>query len=105
MTELKKTPLEALHLSLAGKMVGFAGYSLPVHYPAGILKEHLHTRTAAGLFDVSHMGQIASPRGRVSRPMPPWRSRRSCPSMCSGLRRVVSAMPSSRTTRAGSSTI
>lgn len=56
-TALKKTPLHALHLELGGKMVPFAGYEMPVHYPAGILKEHLHTRNAAGLFDVSHMGQ------------------------------------------------
>jgi len=54
---LKRTPLYALHLELGAKMVPFAGYELPVHYAAGILKEHLHTRAAAGLFDVSHMGQ------------------------------------------------
>ena len=59
VTELLKTPLHALHVSLGGRMVGFAGYELPVQYPTGILKEHLHTRAAAGLFDVSHMGQIA----------------------------------------------
>jgi len=58
LTERHKTPLNALHRSLGGRMVEFAGYDLPVHYPAGILKEHLHTRSAAGLFDVSHMGQI-----------------------------------------------
>ena len=54
---LKRTPLHALHASLGAKMVPFAGYEMPVHYAAGILKEHLHTREAAGLFDVSHMGQ------------------------------------------------
>ena len=54
---LKSTPLEALHVSRGGKMVGFAGYRMPVNYVLGVLKEHLHTRTAAGLFDVSHMGQ------------------------------------------------
>src|SRR6185437_15736871 len=54
---LRRTPLHALHLELGGKMVPFAGYEMPVQYPAGILKEHLHTRSAAGLFDVSHMGQ------------------------------------------------
>ncbi|HEX3675628.1 MAG TPA: glycine cleavage system aminomethyltransferase GcvT [Rhizomicrobium sp.] len=54
---LHKTPLHALHLELGGKMVPFAGYEMPVQYPAGILKEHLHTREKAGLFDVSHMGQ------------------------------------------------
>ncbi|MBR0718354.1 glycine cleavage system aminomethyltransferase GcvT [Bradyrhizobium liaoningense] len=56
---LKRTPLHALHVSLGGKMVPFAGYEMPVQYPAGVLKEHLHTRSSAGLFDVSHMGQIA----------------------------------------------
>ena len=54
---LRRTPLYALHLELGGKMVPFAGYEMPVQYPAGILKEHLHTREKAGLFDVSHMGQ------------------------------------------------
>lgn len=55
---LKKTPLHALHLSLGARMVPFAGYDMPVQYPAGVMKEHLQTRTAAGLFDVSHMGQV-----------------------------------------------
>ncbi len=55
---LKRTPLYALHLARGGKMVPFAGYALPVQYPAGVLKEHLHTRSSASLFDVSHMGQI-----------------------------------------------
>ncbi|HEY8255329.1 MAG TPA: glycine cleavage system protein T, partial [Rhizomicrobium sp.] len=54
---LKQTPLYALHQELGGKLVPFAGYAMPVQYPAGILKEHLHTREKAGLFDVSHMGQ------------------------------------------------
>ncbi len=54
---LKQTPLHALHLELGGKMVPFAGYAMAVQYPAGVLKEHLHTREKAGLFDVSHMGQ------------------------------------------------
>ncbi len=54
---LLKTPLHALHVELGAKMVPFAGYDMPVQYPAGILKEHLHTREKAGLFDVSHMGQ------------------------------------------------
>jgi aminomethyltransferase len=57
-TDLKKTPLHALHLELGARMVPFAGYDMPVQYPAGVLKEHLHTRGAAGLFDVSHMGQV-----------------------------------------------
>jgi aminomethyltransferase len=56
---LRRTPLHALHLARGGKMVPFAGYDMPVQYSAGVLKEHLHTRAAAGLFDVSHMGQIA----------------------------------------------
>ena len=56
---LRRTPLYALHVELGGKMVPFAGYELPVHYRPGILKEHLHTRARAGLFDVSHMGQAA----------------------------------------------
>lgn len=56
-TDLKRTPLFALNAELGGKMVPFAGYEMPVQFPAGILKEHLHTRAAAGLFDVSHMGQ------------------------------------------------
>ncbi len=54
---LKTTPLHALHVSLGAKMVPFAGYAMPVNYPLGVLKEHLHTRAGAGLFDVSHMGQ------------------------------------------------
>jgi aminomethyltransferase len=58
MTELKRTGLYDLHLALGAKMVPFAGYEMPVHYPMGVLKEHLHTRAAAGLFDVSHMGQV-----------------------------------------------
>jgi aminomethyltransferase len=56
--ELLRTPLYDLHVELGGKMVPFGGYDMPVQYPAGILTEHLHTRAAAGLFDVSHMGQI-----------------------------------------------
>ena len=55
---LKRTPLYALHLARGGKMVPFAGYEMPVQFSAGVLKEHLHTRARAGLFDVSHMGQI-----------------------------------------------
>lgn len=55
---LKETALAPLHRSLGGKMVPFAGYTMPVQFPAGVLKEHLHTRAAAGLFDVSHMGQV-----------------------------------------------
>ncbi|WP_417883226.1 glycine cleavage system aminomethyltransferase GcvT [Vibrio rumoiensis] len=53
-----KTPLHAVHLEAGAKMVPFAGYDMPVQYPLGVKKEHLHTRDAAGLFDVSHMGQL-----------------------------------------------
>ena len=55
---LLSTPLHALHLELGARMVPFAGYSMPVQYPAGLMAEHHHTRNAAGLFDVSHMGQL-----------------------------------------------
>ena len=57
-TDLKQTPLYMLHKELGAKLVPFAGYEMPVQYPAGIMKEHLHTRARAGLFDVSHMGQV-----------------------------------------------
>jgi aminomethyltransferase len=62
-TSLLTTPLHALHTELGAKMVPFAGYSMPVQYPMGLMAEHAHTRTAAGLFDVSHMGQLLL-RGR-----------------------------------------
>ncbi len=55
---LLKTPLHALHLELGARMVPFAGYEMPVQYQAGLIAEHRHTREAAGLFDVSHMGQL-----------------------------------------------
>lgn len=55
---LKRVPLHDLHVARGGKIVPFAGYEMPVQYTAGVLKEHLHTRASAGLFDVSHMGQI-----------------------------------------------
>lgn len=58
MTELLRTPLYDLHIELGGKMVPFAGYEMPVQYPSGIMTEHNHTRAKAGLFDVSHMGQV-----------------------------------------------
>lgn len=57
-TSLKTTPLTALNIELGGKMVGFAGYEMPVQFAPGVMKEHLHTRARAGLFDVSHMGQV-----------------------------------------------
>ncbi len=56
--DLLKTPLHDLHVELGARMVPFAGYSMPVQFPAGLMAEHHHTRTAAGLFDVSHMGQL-----------------------------------------------
>ena len=58
MSDLLQTPLHDLHVALGAKMVPFAGYAMPVQYPMGVLQEHLHTRNQAGLFDVSHMGQV-----------------------------------------------
>ena len=58
MSELKQTPLNAVHRGLDGKMVDFGGWDMPVQYPAGVIEEHLRCRTASGLFDVSHMGEI-----------------------------------------------
>ncbi len=55
---LAQTPLHAVHLELGGKMVPFAGYQMPVHYPTGILAEHQAVRTGVGIFDVSHMGEF-----------------------------------------------
>jgi aminomethyltransferase len=57
-TELLKTPLYDLHVALGARMVPFAGYSMPVQFPSGLVAEHHHTRNHAGLFDVSHMGQL-----------------------------------------------
>ena len=57
-SSLLRTPLYDLHVALGARMVPFAGYSMPVQYPSGVLAEHLHTRSGAGLFDVSHMGQL-----------------------------------------------
>ena len=71
---LRMTPLHALHLELGGKLVPFAGYAMPVQYPAGVLAEHLHTRAQAALFDVSHMGQVrltgADPAGALEKLVP-----------------------------------
>ena len=58
MADLLRTPLYNLHIELGAKMVPFAGYDMPVQYPLGVMKEHLHCRAKAGLFDVSHMGQV-----------------------------------------------
>jgi aminomethyltransferase len=65
---LLHTPLHGLHLELGARMVPFAGYSMPVQYPAGLMAEHHHTRSGAGLFDVSHMGQLrlAGPRAAAA---------------------------------------
>jgi aminomethyltransferase len=57
-SSLQRTPLHELHLELGARMVGFAGYDMPVSYPAGILAEHRQCRSSAALFDVSHMGQL-----------------------------------------------
>jgi len=73
-TRLRQTPLHALHVELGARMVPFAGYDMPVQYPAGIIEEHRHTRAAAGLFDVSHMGQVrltgADPAAALERLVP-----------------------------------
>jgi len=58
LADLHMTPLNALHRELGARMIPFAGYDMPVHYPMGVMKEHLHCRARAGLFDVSHMGQV-----------------------------------------------
>ncbi len=58
MSDLNRTVFFDLHTELGGKIVPFAGYEMPVQYPMGVMKEHIHTRTKAGLFDVSHMGQV-----------------------------------------------
>ena len=58
VSDLKRTALYDLHVELGAKLVPFAGWEMPVQYPMGVMKEHLHTRAAAGLFDVSHMGQV-----------------------------------------------
>ncbi|PTV95540.1 aminomethyltransferase [Rhodobacter aestuarii] len=65
-TGCKRTSLYDLHVELGAKMVPFAGWEMPVQYPMGVLKEHLHTRVKAGLFDVSHMGQVILPIGAVA---------------------------------------
>ena len=66
MADLLRTVLHDLHVRLGARMVPFAGYEMPVHYPMGVLKEHLQTRASAGLFDVSHMGQVrVRPRSGV----------------------------------------
>ena len=61
MSNLKKIFLNEFHQKNFAKFVSFAGYSMPINYKDGIIKEHLHTRSSAGLFDISHMGQILIP--------------------------------------------
>lgn len=78
---LAKTPLYALHQELGARMVAFAGYHMPVQYPAGIMAEHRHTREQAGLFDVSHMGQV-----RISGPDPAAALERLVPGNVVGLK-------------------
>ena len=68
-TDRKKTPLYDLHVEHGGKMVDFAGWSLPVHYATGIMAEHRHCREQAGLFDVSHMGQVTIAGGEGAAPL------------------------------------
>lgn len=66
MSDLMTLPLAGLHAELGAKMAPFAGYEMPLQYPMGVMREHLHTRSAAGLFDVSHMGQIiVQPKGSM----------------------------------------
>ena len=86
------------------RMVTFAGYLMPMSFPAGILKEHLHTRAAAGLFDVSHMGQVWFGRSQAGWRMRRRRWRRWCRWTCSALPKAGSATGSSPTAPAASST-
>lgn len=94
---LLKTPLHALHIELGARMVPFAGYDMPVQYPLGVMKEHLHTREQAGLFDVSHMGQIRLTGAVPPRPWKPW-----CRWTSSTCRWACSVMRCSPTSKAAS---
>jgi len=67
-SEIRITPFHQMHVDAGAKMVPFAGYEMPVSYPLGIKKEHNHTRERAGLFDVSHMGQIRTDSTTVTKP-------------------------------------
>lgn len=67
-SSIQKTPLHPLHVELGARMAPFAGYDMPIHYRAGVLAEHLHTRKSAGLFDVSHMGQAIVEGGNHASP-------------------------------------
>ena len=101
---LKRTPLYDLHRALGARLVPFAGYEMPVQYPTGILAEHAQTRTAAGLFDVSHMGQVrltARPGHNAAKALGDvW-----CPATSPACSPASSATPSSPTMPAASSTI
>jgi glycine cleavage system aminomethyltransferase T len=100
--ELKRTALHQLNLDLGAKMVPFAGYAMPVHYQLGILKEHLHTRAKAGLFDVSHMGQaylVGPDHATTARAL-----EQLVPADVLSWHPASNATPSSSTTMAGSST-
>ena len=80
-SEPRRTPLYDLHRELGARMVPFAGWEMPVQYPAGILAEHLHARAAAALFDVSHMGQL-----RITGPDAAARVERLVPGNIQGLK-------------------
>ncbi len=99
-SSLKRVPLHDLHVSRGGKIVPFAGYEMPVQYAAGVLKEHLHTRTSAGLFDVSHMGQVTlrAKSGKVEDAA--LALERLVPQDILGLHRAASATRSSPTIKA-----
>ena len=105
MTEAsnQKTPLHALHVELGARMAPFAGYDMPIQYPAGVLAEHLHTRKAAGLFDVSHMGQALIEGADHARRRAPFSSRFAPPIFSISLP-VASAIPNCSTKAAESST-
>ena len=91
----------ALHCELGAKMVPFAGYEMPVHYPPGILAEHLHTRSQAGLFDVSHMGQL-----RIAGAGPGHSARGARPRRSAGVGSAADALhAAAERSRAASSTI
>ena len=94
-----ETPLYDLHRELGGRMVDFAGWALPVQYPAGIMAEHRHCRAAAALFDVSHMGQADWIGDGAAAAL-----ERLVPGDVQGLRRAGCATPCSPTRRAASST-
>ncbi len=99
MSELLRTPLNDLHVELGAKMVPFAGYTMPVQYADGIVKEHLHTREHASVFDVSHMGQLLlSGQGiddALEKILPIWSMRRvrtSITRICASTWRVLTSL-------------